>query len=78
LIILGIAALYNADLLELFLAYFSHLLLDSLNSFGIMLFYPSNSRFVLFNLGIRVGSSKELVMNLIMIAIVSAYAYIKR
>jgi inner membrane protein len=30
------------------IAYFSHLFLDSFNSFGVMLFYPNNSRIVFF------------------------------
>jgi len=78
LIALTLASLYNANFLELLLAYFSHLFLDSLNSFGIMLLYPNNSRFVLFNLGIKVGSYKEFLFSLALVGLASAYAYIKR
>jgi inner membrane protein len=75
LILLGVVALGNANLLEILIGYASHLLLDSFNSFGIMVLYPNNTRFVLFNLGIRVGSNIELLLNFALIGIASAYAY---
>jgi inner membrane protein len=74
LIVLSIVSIYSFEPL---LAYASHLFLDALNPFGIMLFYPKNSRIVLFNLA-SAGSNKELLFIIVLIALVSAYAYFWR
>jgi len=77
LIILGLAFLANKDLLTIFIAYLSHLFLDSLTPFGVMLFYPLNLRIVFFSLA-KTGSLKEMIFIILLIGISCAYAYIMR
>ncbi len=74
LIILSASIIYSPYSLELLIAYFSHIFLDALNPLGVMLFYPKNSRIVLFNLA-STGSYKELFFIIILVALASAYAY---
>jgi inner membrane protein len=50
-------------------AYFSHIFLDSFNSFGVMLFYPNNSRVVFFDLKVKSGSVQDSFLGLVFLSI---------
>lgn len=71
---LGALTLLNLNFFELLIAYASHIFLDSLNIFGVMIFYPINARFVLLDLKIKAGGFRELLLNLALLVAGSAYA----
>lgn len=62
---------------SLSLAYASHLFLDSLNPFGIMLFYPNNSRFAFIDIKVKSGSYHDSLLGVLFLGLLFAWRVLK-